>query len=541
VVHAHPFPVLTTIMSLSFLAISLPLQLLQHILPSSPSSQKLAVLLEHYFLTWVFLVGATVQIQKYQMGGIYWITAWHLCAWIASSAALAEGTFRGLKQGEERRKAGLDLTVDSDYDNNPQGPRLVSGVLYEAPEGRNSNDGNEEQVIEEGEVVETEPTEITPLMNQHRENGTTQTSDSKYEEYGWWILQMAVSVPLPALLLFQIALLLMHALMNTLVDGSSPMTVYAGISALSLLIFIPITPFAHKLHHWLTLAVVIVFALSLSYSWTTYPFTQDKPFKIYFQQQLEVDAPSRIHGHAFTVNSMATDNSTANDQMAPSLVRAVTTLTGLRGYVDSRVVPELPSSWGKDVQCYDDNILKPGLLVCEWESDLLPSPGGNRSGETSVDWLDVKTTRRNSTSGTIYVKGTNTRGCRLYFDKPIAYYAIHDVEEGDVPAAGQFLPGYEMPREGVKELRLWSRSWDKAFVVEFGWEAKEDDPDFEVMGGRAACEWAEYASASAGGNSPVSQSGLIPALEEVKAFLPLWSLPTKATDGLIEAWTKFTI
>ena len=65
-------------------------------------------------------------------------------------------------------------------------------------------------------------------------------------------------------------------------------------------------------------------------------------------------------------------------------------------------------------------------------------------------------------------------------------------------------------------------------------ESAEAEPR---LSGRAACEWAEYASGALG----EAESGTIPAFEEVKAFLPLWALPTKLTDGLVEVWTGFEV
>ncbi|CCM01529.1 uncharacterized protein FIBRA_03585 [Fibroporia radiculosa] len=531
VVHSHPYLVLVTFLSLSFLAVTCPLQLLQFILPSSPSSQKLAVLLEHFLLAWILLIVATIQIQKYKIGGVYWITAWYICTWLASSVSLVEGSVRGLKAAENARKAGLDLTVDSDYDESSGAARrLVSGVRYDAQEHPDGEDRGDEQ---EGEIVETEPTEITPLIHQRRrnvENGGVAGAEAKYKEYGWWIAQMLLAVPLPALLVFQIELIQLQSLMNTLVDGSDPVIVYGGLAILSLIIFIPLAPFAHRVHPWLTLITLVVFVLTLAASWAAPPFTQERPFKVYFQQQVEVDISSNTlpHSHSLAMYPAVGDVTVTQSS---NVVHAVTVLTGLSGYIDRRIVPEMPSSWGRDVRCHVDNVTRTGLYACGWESELLPSPGGT-AGNDITPWLDVRTARLNATSATISVRGANTRGCRLYFDRPVTRFAVLDAARGGVPAEG--LPGYELPEAGTRELRLWTRTWGAGFEVELGWEGAGP------LSGRAACEWAEYASASASGRVS-SGSGLIPALEEVKAFLPLWAVPTKATDGLVEVWTRFEI
>ncbi|KZT72372.1 hypothetical protein DAEQUDRAFT_664218 [Daedalea quercina L-15889] len=519
VVHAHPYVVLVTFLSLSYVALVGPLQILQRTIPTSPSSQKLVVLLEHYFLTWVLLVAATVQVHEHDIGGVYWITAWNLTAWLAAGVALGEGALHGWKGGEQGRKAGLDLSIGNDYDETDGAGRRL-------------------------------PTEITPLMHQQWGSLETGSADPKYDEYGWWILQMVFAVPVLATLLFQLEYLLLQALMNTLVDGSSALNLYACLSALSLMIFLPVAPFAHRLHHWLTVIVLVVFALTLISSWTLFPFSQERPFKVFFQQQVEINASSGIQSPSTPLNFNSQDAGTTSVHnetfdVSRSNVRAWTVLAGLPGYVDRYLVPELPSSWGKDVHCELDTVLKPNLLECKWESDLVPSPGGDNRDVNDVQWLDVKTSRLNETNGMIYLDGTNTRGCRLYFDRPIMYYKIHDVDDTDgseTNATGEFLPGYEIPEGGIKEVRLWSREWERGFLVEVGWKADSESKSVdEAIGGRAACEWAEYASASEGGSSPPGQSALIPALEEVKAFLPLWAQPSKLTDGLVEASVRFSL
>ncbi|TFY65290.1 hypothetical protein EVJ58_g2077 [Rhodofomes roseus] len=548
VVHAHPYVVLWTFLSLSYVAIAGPLQLLQRFIPTSPSSQKLVLLLEHYFLTWVLLVVATIQVREHGLGGVYWITAWNLTAWLAVGTALGEGAVGGWRGSERGRKAGLDLSIENDSDETAgSGRRFVRGLRYDAPPDREDEEHGEngrEDSGDEGDVVETDPTEITPLVRQQRRPLETGAEDPKYDEYGWWILQMVFAVPVLATLLFQLEYLLLQALMNTLVDGSSALNLYGCLSALSLMIFLPIAPFAHRLHHWLTVVVLVVFALTLITSWTIFPFSQERPFKIFFQQQVEIvtssETQTRSTPLAFNSQNADTIGMAGVPAAASSTdVRVWTVLTGLSGFVDRRIVPELPSSWGKDVQCTQNTVLKPGLLDCRWESDLVPSPGGR--DDRDVRWLDVETTRLNGTSGLVSLKGTNTRGCRLYFDRPVAYYKIHDVDDADEPetkATGEFLPGYEMPEEGVRDIKLWSREWEREFRVEVGWKGDSEDGFVQdTMGGRAACEWAEYASASDG----MGQNGLIPALEEVKAFLPLWAQPTKTTDGLVEAWTRFSI
>lgn len=160
---------------------------------------------------------------------MYLVTAWNLCAWIAALVVVAEA----IVHARSGNKVVFDVVGEEDaVVATGEEHRFVRGIMYEP----HSNE-------EEGEEVETEPTEITPLMRQRRRrstggreyvvgidgepllvNGTSGKYSPQQEEYGWWIFEMLALVPLPALLIFQIQMLLQHSLMNTMVDGSSPVT-----------------------------------------------------------------------------------------------------------------------------------------------------------------------------------------------------------------------------------------------------------------------------------------------------------------------------
>lgn len=214
-------------------------------------------------------------------------------------------------------------------------------------------------------------------------------------------------------------------------------------------------------------------------------------------------------------------------------INATTQITGLAGYVE-QVIAALPSSRGKEVTCVPT---AGGLTACAWqvEQKWAPSPGGDHS---RADWVTSNVTRISEEKSTalISMRGKNTRGCRIYFDHAVEEYSVRktdgDGEAGEVPA------GYkDVPRDGIKRLNLWSRTWDRTFEVEVRWKHSTG------MTGRVACEYAEYISGVAGGESDEEawKSGRIPAYEEVLRFTPRWALVTKADDGLVEVWKRFSV
>lgn len=226
-IHSRPYLVLTSLIAFSFFATVAPLQLLNVIWSSPPSSLKSAIILQMYLLTWILLVGAAVGVNNLHLGSMYLVTAWNLCAWLAAIVAVVEAIVRS-RAGDV---AVFNLVGETDTTRvNPEGHRFVRGVMYQPPEDD-----------EDGDEMETDPTEITPLMQQQRRRSTGGREyvvgvdnelllvagakpDGEYEEYGWWIVQMLALVPVPALLLFQITVMLQHSLMNTMADGSSPVT-----------------------------------------------------------------------------------------------------------------------------------------------------------------------------------------------------------------------------------------------------------------------------------------------------------------------------
>jgi hypothetical protein len=287
-------------------------------------------------------------------------------------------------------------------------------------------------------------------------------------------------------------------------------------SGISILIILPLAPFSLKLHRYLTILILLSFVASTIFNWLAFPFSQEAPLKVFFQQKLELDVGM---------------NTYAGHSSHGKVIRAVTALTGVPEYIDT-IVTHLPSSWGMETSCGIPQ-LSSGLVTCTWEGGLLPAPGSTVNEDIQVppanrsaDWLVVNAMRTSPTSAQISVKGTNTRSCRLYFDSSsITSYRVQGSSEG-------LQGGHEIPEDGVPGILLWSRTWDREFVVDVEWSSEG------TQEGRISCEWNEYQSATAGiGGS----GGNIPAFEEVLAFLPEWVVVSKADDGLVEAWGAFSV
>jgi hypothetical protein len=194
-------------------------------------------------------------------------------------------------------------------------------------------------------------------------------------------------------------------------------------------------------------------------------------------------------------------------------------LTGIDGYVQ-RIVADLPSAQGQQVNCTTPEIAtRKELKTCTWTglpAKVVPkvSPYSNKT--YTDDWLDYSIVHSNKTGrATIRVAGQNTRACRIAFDSPIS----------DVTVAGAVSdPRFKAVGEtGSRELRLWHREWSQPWDVSVTWNTKENSK----LSGRIICLWSD------------ANAGQIPAFDELQHYLPVWAIPSKIADGLVEGFKHF--
>lgn len=440
-----------------------------------------------------------------------------------------------------------------------------------------------------------EPSESTPLNQEidsehsgYTENGGQRSATKHLDiDHGgkldWWLLQFIFIVPAPVIMLAHIANMTLDATSQTLADGNSKVAgmspllffhvnsnsihsytlpVYALASFIGFLLIIPLAPFSFQIHRSVGSMLLLLFVMF--YLWAafwSFPFDINTPLKIYFQQTVQLQgavvSKSSLLGSSISGDPIVLPASAFS---GPVIREVVTSFHGAPEYLRGDVVVTLPSAQGKQVECLKSHV-KPGLAACSWPSgdDMIPQPGSapervallNTTNMTSTSLLHpdafgstkffhAEVLRTSPTSARITIQGRNTRNCRLYFsNRMIVKYTIEGAMHG-------MQPPYVIRDPGIIELRLWSRKWDKQFVVNVEWR------DYIGLGeglkGKVACEWAEYASASASvpgqGEDPAEggfRSAKIPAFEEVLSFLPTWVVVSKLTDGLVEAWEYFEV
>ncbi|KAH9485854.1 Vacuolar membrane protease [Psilocybe cubensis] len=597
-IYSSPYLVLFAFMTLTYLVLifvlTFPSSLLfyhpkpypnpSHFLLKPAQQQKHTIFIHLYTFTWILLVLGTLGITKLNpgLGGGYLLTAWNFCVGSGVVMGVVEGlvtsaAWKGHEEVEQLPGEERDTSTRAgDADDDESTP-----LLWRGQEGEDENEGT----MGRSNNAASQRQRVRKRASKREEEGGAGTLAS-----WWWIPQFLVSVPLPVILWGHVTMLLLDAVPQTMTDGASPWSVYALVLMLALILVLPLAPFAYKLRpsRLLTYLVLTIFISSTLYTMLAFPFSVDAPLKVFFQQRVEF--PSRAL------------YDTLNPELRP---RVVTAISGPPKYIVKSIIASLPSAQGKDVFCRGEES-KLGLLSCEWEVEprMWPSPGtyippvsSTASEKENVVDVDLDTAkwdvgqlfkasvkRNGPSTALVSVTGRNTRSCRVYFDSGPAFeYNVWPASSAPratvgadqntkqqkrtdqaaftAPPKTHLQEGYQIGPAGIKELRLWSRTWERQFKVEVDWK-NETDIGTPGMHGRIACVWSQYESGmvdngalydpatdNLGIGTLAARARLmreedrpkIPAFEEVLAFLPEWATVSKLTDGLVEATVPFSV
>ncbi|KAK7060893.1 hypothetical protein VNI00_000626 [Paramarasmius palmivorus] len=585
-VHTYPYTILVSSFTLSFLVFTLVVNMplpaklagnTQHLSPS-----PLPLLLHTYLLTYVLLIVSTVGISKLGIAGTYFITAWNALVWFGCVFGVIFGKGGLVFSGKQTFVVSSDEDANEDGQDSGDESRTAGGSHDEDRREQVAEYATERTPLLSGSDSSTDavPKSIEPHTEAHAaDEQTTYT----------WLPLMFIVLPLPLILLSQITTILIGALPQTLADGNSALSIYvllalvAGVSGLFGWPFVVCGSSSPErkgillggLHRYVVFVLIVVFVITTLPGWLAGgffygkiadrslarwtethglypPFGTESPLKVFFQQTVQIIPPV-----------------TGDDD--PEF-NTITSLTGSAEFLEPWIIPRIPSAAAGAPNCSFGGVdaRKTGLIKCEWPSgeDMVPEPGLSRNDidkdEDDEDgghwdwnaspnpWFTANFRNQifNVTSAphtvhpvqgaSIAIRRNNTRNCRVYFDRPVASYRVRDSTHG-AATSWDTQKGYEVPDAGLNEVRLWSRSWEKTFILDVIWK-EQDQGTHSKTSGRVACEWAEYESGMAGlGSTNSTLKAKIPAFEEVLSFLPRWAVVSKLTDGLVEVRQDFEV
>ncbi|KAI4210751.1 MAG: hypothetical protein LQ351_006427 [Letrouitia transgressa] len=512
-----------------------------------------------FFLSWIVLVADAVIEQREKLGGGYFLVFYFAAISLATFISFLE--LFGLSRKTEFAEGLVDLTQEQSStqrlgsdSSERASPPSTEEYLQDATE----TDTQAEDAVAETTSLLQNTHRTTFARYRHQENHSTESPVLEKQgrkvytgEQAWswslptwtWFLQFLIIVPVPVILIGQVGLLFTSAVHQTSADGSSPLLPYIGVALFSVLILLPISPFLHRYTYHIPTFLFLVFVGTMIYNLVAFPFSSNHRLKAYFVQNIDLDTGN-------------TTTSLIGIKQPPFLLDAISAL---------------PSSNGHEVHC-DDSTRRHGLQECSWpgispkvnsayppDSGIPPRFGYNHWVEFNVTRVKKNLTVQNEAR--ISIRGLNTRACRLSFESPISDFQVAGTEDSN-----RF---WRAPTEGIKEIRLWSRQWENTWDVWMKWNMSESrseqgesskdghlSTDSENSGSRLKAEkkkGPENRSQFEGRGttgldgkivclwSDANQPGVIPALDEMRKYLPVWVAVSKAGDGLVEGEKRFEI
>lgn len=467
---------------------------------------------------WIALVVATVFEQRQKIGGAYFIVFYFAAIFLATTIALLE--LFGLP-----RKSEYAAEIEGSEDRPAASPRpesISSGRVL----GSSTEEQPREATSHSHDDEDADATESTSLLRNDRpttfahytspHSGThdpePETVEAKPErkvfgeEQAWswalptwtWLLQFLLLAPIVIVLVGQVSLLALSGIYQTLADGNSALTVYIALAVFTILIFAPLGPFIHRYTYHIPTFLLLVFIGTLIYNLVAFPFSANNRLKLYFVQTVDLDTG---------LNKVS--------------------LTGIGGTYLGAVIQDLPSVAGQQPSCSNSS-QKQGLTECTWNGlpprvvkNTLP---GVPPSTGYTNWLTFNVMRSpNRTEAHFRLWGRDTRACKIQFNRPISDFRVDGAAEDK-----RFS---KVPEGGSKEIRLWSRTWENPWSVTVRWRADRDDKRRGTgLDGRVVCLWSDD-----------NETGVIPALDEIRHFAPDWVAISKSGDGLVEGSKAFLV
>ncbi|KAI1001864.1 Vacuolar membrane protease [Podosphaera aphanis] len=310
-----------------------------------------------------------------------------------------------------------------------------------------------------------------------------------------WILQFIILCPFPLIIIGQVGLMLVDATRQTGADGSSLIFPYLIAATFSIILLLPLAPFIHRITHHISIFLFLVLISTLIYNLVGFPFSSQNRYKIYFQQVIDLD--------------------TRQNQV---------TLVGIEEYVRA-IISAIPSAAGQTINCTPRPEIRKGLSFCSYQGITPHVVGKNSTATFPEAWLTYNATRvPNANRATFRIRGQETKACAIRFDQPFSAFHV----DGAASQAGRWP---DVPITGSDQIKLWHRDWDREWVVDVAWPVSTGRRSGdEGRTGHVVCLWSDQ-----------NELGIIPALDEVRRFIPVWATVTKLTDGLVEGRKAFSI
>ena len=464
--------------------------------------------------SWLILIAATVLEQRFELGGSYIFAFYSAATFLATLVSFLEqfGLQRKSEFADEIEPKG-DRGTESPFSDNTSSDRIIAASGDEqsgipADQGSQEEDIGESTALLSGERRTTfaryssrhpEPEN----QEQDRVKNSKRTIYGNEQPWSWsllswlWVVEFLFLAPIIIIIVGQAGLLSVSGFYQTLADGNPPLPDYIGIGIFVILIFAPLLPFLYRHTYHIPTFFFFIFIGTLIYNLVAFPFSANNRLKVYFIQKLDLE--------------------TGSNEVS---------LTGLGGQYLHEIIESLPSAAGQKPRC-SSSLIRKGLDQCTWNG-LAPQvvksiqPGVPPTFDYT-NWLFLNVHHRvNASEARFHLWGRNTRACKLQFSRPVVDFNVN--------GAGTDERFPRTSETGSKEIRLWSRTWEKPWDVTVRWNATDGNHHGKGLDGKVVCLWSDD-----------NENGVIPALDEVRHYAPDWTAVSKMADGLVEGSKAFSI
>jgi hypothetical protein len=464
-------------------------------------------LLWMFVIGWALLVAATVFEDRFRISAGYLFVFYEAAIFLATLISLLELFALPTKHS----------VVEKSHDDNEIRAGLEAVPNSDALITPSDNEEPADEATETTPLVGSSGGFRTSFANRYRQSGT-ETNESTIDdlsldekhafgnEQRWsanlptwtWFIQFLLLGPFILIILSQVGLLLVTATDQTGTDGSPLLLPYLIVALISILIILPLGPFMHRITHHLPTFLFLIFIGTLIYNLVAFPFSANNRYKAYFQQTVDLDTG---------LNTV--------------------TISGIEEYV-RLIISAIPSAAGQTISCTKKPQIRAGVDFCTYVG---PAPevvtritDGVPPEKAYGSWLTYNATRvPNENQASFIISGLETKACILRFDDPFTAFNVEGAAKNDAWA--------DVPESGSDQIKLWHRDWDREWKVDVEWPVSEGKAvGEEGRSGRVVCLWSDN-------NTP----GTIPALDEVKRFMPAWTSVVKSMDGLVEGSKGFNV
>lgn len=553
--------------------------------------QKLVVLLELTFFSWIVTIVATVRERPQSVSTGEWLpTVLYILLSVSSIFGLlglavkrnSVPTVNIIDYGATGQHY-LDVEIQqqpseaTEHDNEQLHEAIQNGQdeRDDEPNSVGQSTANDEEDAEASD-------EASPLLGGDTANEDRNTANGDIRQkirkaaidslnYDW-SLQFFILVPTALYFIYFNVHEMLQAIYQNSQDGTASVKqVFFFLKAFAFVFSIPIIAFSHKLNYFLRLGLFLAIIFGTLIATYTFPFNYNNPLKISFYQQIDLDAEAQ----------------------------PIVNIIGSKSYIKP-FLQDLPSikEAKTNIHCID-NARRPGQEVCSYRG-LDPNLVGNKTGKTNFDdILSVKVLKNSNNnsdkvspyeplSAEFLIKVKDNRQCVLTFNStsyksfqygksPLRLLTIyHDdnntydnyskvlvtgytgssVSQGQQVGFTTLPTGYSKDKDGndyfkwfkgIDQVQIHKTNWTQPhYHVGVQWIPRwfdDDDEDgnsvddeqdsnnrLNKLGINIECYWGEYDTEVQVGKDIVRK---VPAYDELLQYSPNYIVYTKTYPGLV--------